>query len=321
MARERSRSSARRLPSPVSGSVSVAPEVPRCWRAIARSRRSSTMTQAPKPIANSEGDRGRPELARGRGEFAVLPQRRQPRHGGEHLRRRRAGPNGSGRGSARAAARCVPWAAIMAGPPAVAKCDARGGPNRQCTGPAPRPSRPLRAAFWIRGRPRGPLVSRRFTTRTLPPESPMPDVTADVRIRPLDELDLNGIVRINEKITGAYEPDLWEQRVMFYTRRDPGASQVAEANGKVVASCWAIAAPAKVRARGAERLDRALRHRSRLPRTGSRASLVRRHLCALQGRGATSVRTLVDRNDAPVAGFLKAIGFGDSSLAALERKL
>ena len=40
-----------------------------------------------------------------------------------------------------------------------------------------------------------------------------------------------------------------------------------------------------------------------------------------KAEGAASVRTLVDRNDAPVAGFLKAIGFGDSSLAALERKL
>ena len=61
----------------------------------------------------------------------------------------------------------------------------------------------------------------------------MTEVTADVRIRPLDELDLNGIVRIDEKITGIYRPDVWEQRVMFYTRRDPGASQVAEADGKV----------------------------------------------------------------------------------------
>ena len=64
----------------------------------------------------------------------------------------------------------------------------------------------------------------------------MPDVTTDVRIRALDELDLDGIVRIDEKLSGAYRPDIWEQRVMFYTRRDPGASQVAEADGKVVGS-------------------------------------------------------------------------------------
>ena len=44
----------------------------------------------------------------------------------------------------------------------------------------------------------------------------------------------NGIVRIDEKISGQYRPDIWEQRVMFYVRRDPGASQVAEADGKVI---------------------------------------------------------------------------------------
>ena len=40
----------------------------------------------------------------------------------------------------------------------------------------------------------------------------------------------------------------------------------------------------------------------------------------LAGRAA-SVRTLVDRNDASLAGFLKAIGFGDSPLTALERSI
>ena len=40
-----------------------------------------------------------------------------------------------------------------------------------------------------------------------------------------------------------------------------------------------------------------------------------------KAEGATSVRTLVDRNDASLAGFLKAIGFGESPLTALERAI
>jgi ribosomal protein S18 acetylase RimI-like enzyme len=45
-------------------------------------------------------------------------------------------------------------------------------------------------------------------------------------------------------------------------------------------------------------------------------------ICAhFRAEGAANVRTLVDRNDPGVAGFLKAIGFGDSPLVALERQI
>ena len=62
----------------------------------------------------------------------------------------------------------------------------------------------------------------------------MPETSTAVRIRPLDELDITGIARIDEKISGLYRPEVWETRVMYYTRRDPGASQVAELNGRVI---------------------------------------------------------------------------------------
>lgn len=149
----------------------------------------------------------------------------------------------------------------------------------------------------------------------------MPEIKSDVKIRPLDELDLNGIVRIDEKISGKYQPDVWEQRVMFYTRRDPGASQVAEVDGKVVgfmlgdtrAGEFGLEAPSG----WIERFGIDPDHRGQ--------DLGRRMfdaICAhFKAGGATSVRTLVDRNDAGLTGFLKAIGFGDSSLTALERTI
>src|SRR5580765_4965524 len=62
----------------------------------------------------------------------------------------------------------------------------------------------------------------------------MPEVQQQARIRPLDELDISGIVRIDERITGQYRPDFWEQRVMYYLRRDPESSRVAEVGGTVV---------------------------------------------------------------------------------------
>ena len=62
----------------------------------------------------------------------------------------------------------------------------------------------------------------------------MPDVQNQARIRPLDELDIDAIIRIDERIGGQYRPDFWEQRVTFYLRRDPESSRVAEVEGKVV---------------------------------------------------------------------------------------
>ena len=149
----------------------------------------------------------------------------------------------------------------------------------------------------------------------------MPEVTADVRIRPLDELDLDGIVRIDEKIGGKYQPEIWEQRVMFYTRRDPGASQVAVANGKVVGfmlgDCRAGEFGLESPSGWIERfgVDPDFRGQD-LGRKMFDA------ICAhFKAEGATSVRTLVERDDKALVGFLQAIGFGDSPLTALERRI
>src|SRR5437762_4721576 len=57
---------------------------------------------------------------------------------------------------------------------------------------------------------------------------------ADARVRPMTELDIEGICRIDERITGKYRPEVWEQRAAYYLRRDPDSSQVAEADGRVV---------------------------------------------------------------------------------------
>jgi hypothetical protein len=59
-------------------------------------------------------------------------------------------------------------------------------------------------------------------------------VQAQAKVRPLDELDIGAIVKIDERITGIYRPEIWEQRVGYYLRRDPESSQVAEIDGRVV---------------------------------------------------------------------------------------
>ena len=108
---------------------------------------------------------------------------------------------------------------------------------------------------------------------------------------------------------------------MFYTRRDPGASQVAEANGKVVGfmlgDCRAGEFGLEQPSGWIERfgIDPDFRGQD----LGRRLFEA---ICAhFKAEGATSVRTLVGRDDASLVGFLKAIGFGDSPLTALERKI
>lgn len=149
----------------------------------------------------------------------------------------------------------------------------------------------------------------------------MPAATTALRIRPLDELDISGIVRIDEKISGIYRPEVWETRVMYYTRRDPGASQVAEMGGKVVgfmlgdlrAGEFGLDEPSG----WIERFGIDPDHRGQdLGRKMFDA--IRAHFAA---NGAKSVRTLVDAQDAGIAGFLKAIGFGPAPLTALEIRL
>jgi ribosomal protein S18 acetylase RimI-like enzyme len=149
----------------------------------------------------------------------------------------------------------------------------------------------------------------------------MPEVTADVRIRPLDELDLNGIVRIDERISGIYQPEIWESRVAYYLRRDPGASQVAEVDGKVVGFMFGDLRAGEF---GIEEPSGWVERFGIDPDFRGK-DLGRRlfdAVCAhFRAEGAKTVRTLVDGHDTQLTGFLGAIGFTPSPLQALEIKL
>lgn len=141
------------------------------------------------------------------------------------------------------------------------------------------------------------------------------------RVRPLDELDIGSIVRIDERMTGIYRPDIWEQRVGYYLRRDPEASQVAEVDGQVVgfmlgdlrAGEFGLEEPSG----WIDRFGIDPEHRGRDLGT-QLFGAVKKHFEAC---GAVTIRTLVDRKDAGVAGFLEAQGFAPSPLQALEVRL
>src|SRR5262249_2523641 len=141
------------------------------------------------------------------------------------------------------------------------------------------------------------------------------------KVRPLDELDIGGIVTIDERITGLYRPDIWEKRIGYYLRRDPESSQVAEVDGRVVgfmlgdvrAGEFGIEEPSGWIERFG--IDPDFRGRD-LGR-----QLYAAVIASFRTRGASAVRTLVDERDAGLAGFLAALGFKPSPLRALMMTL
>lgn len=141
---------------------------------------------------------------------------------------------------------------------------------------------------------------------------------AQPRVRGLTELDIDAVTRIDERITGRYRPEVWEQRVVYYIRRDPDAPKVAEVDGKVVGfmlgevrggefgleepTGWLEFFGVDPDARGAgigRRLTEAL-------------------LAHFRERGAHVTRTMVADQDKEIAAFLDAMGFRPAPVRALE---
>lgn len=149
----------------------------------------------------------------------------------------------------------------------------------------------------------------------------MIDTTSQVSIRPLDELDISAIVRIDEKILGSYRPEVWERRIGYYLRRDPETSVVAELDGRVVGfmlgevrsgefgleepTGWVEVLGVDPEARG-----RAVGRRM--------ADVILEHF---REKGARSVRTLVDGENEELCGFFGSLGFEPSSLRAFSRPI
>jgi [ribosomal protein S18]-alanine N-acetyltransferase len=144
---------------------------------------------------------------------------------------------------------------------------------------------------------------------------------ADLLIRPVTELDIESICKIDERITGQYRPDVWEDRVMYYIRRDPDSSQVAESGGTVVGFMLG-------EVRGGEfgleeptgwveffGVDPQAREK------GVGRSLIEALLARFKEQGAHVARTMVRTQDKDIDAFIRRIGFTPSPVAALEKRL
>jgi ribosomal protein S18 acetylase RimI-like enzyme len=143
---------------------------------------------------------------------------------------------------------------------------------------------------------------------------------AEARIRPMTELDIESIVRLDERITGRYRPDVWEQRVGYYIRRDPESSQVAELDGKVVGFMMGEVRGGEF---GLEEPTGWIEFFGVDPE--ARGQALGRRLCEallaqFRARGAHVARTMVSKRDAGIESFLRAMGFDDADIVPLERR-
>ncbi|MGH9464500.1 MAG: GNAT family N-acetyltransferase [Thermoanaerobaculia bacterium] len=149
----------------------------------------------------------------------------------------------------------------------------------------------------------------------------MPESTSEIRIRLLEDTDLGGITAIDEKITGRYRPQVWEERLIYYTRRDPEASLVAERNGRVVGFMLGEVRSGEF---GLEEPTGWIEVLGVDPEARGQAigrRLAERMLGYFHGRGATSVRTLIDAGMDDIGRFFAALGFQPARVQTLVKEL
>ena len=149
----------------------------------------------------------------------------------------------------------------------------------------------------------------------------MTSIASDIRIRPLSELDISRIVSIDERLTGVYRPEVWERRVGYYLRRDPESCPVAEFEGKVVGFMFSDVRGGEF---GLEETTGWIERFGVDPDYQGRSigrrlfDAVRTHMVQNE---VVTIRTLVDKNDSDLAAFLRAVGFDNASLQALELRV
>lgn len=144
---------------------------------------------------------------------------------------------------------------------------------------------------------------------------------ANVRIRTLNELDLDGITRIDERITGRYRPDVWEERVTYYIRRDAEASQIAEADGKVVGFMLGEIRGGEF---GLEEATGWLDFMGVDPDARSKGigrQLADALLAHFRSKGAAVARTMVRNEDEGIIAFVRSMGFAPAPISSLEKRL
>ena len=149
----------------------------------------------------------------------------------------------------------------------------------------------------------------------------MAETQTEVRIRALEDTDLEDIVGLDEKVTGSYRPEVWERRLVYYQRRDPEASAVAEVDGRVVGFMLGEVRSGEF---GLEEAAGWIEVMGVDPEQRGQAigrRLAEHLLDHFRNRGASTVRTLVDEEMDQIAGFFTALGFEPGRMRPFVKEL
>ena len=149
----------------------------------------------------------------------------------------------------------------------------------------------------------------------------MVETATEVAIRPVEELDIEDIAAIDERLGGRYRPEVWEKRVFYYLRRDPEGSFVATAGGRVVGFMLGEVRSGEF---GMEEPTGWVEVLGVDPGFQGRA-VGRRLASAMLGhfraQGAHRVRTLVDERMPQIEKFFQSLGFTAAPVKALALEL
>jgi len=142
-----------------------------------------------------------------------------------------------------------------------------------------------------------------------------------VHVRPLSELDLDGIVRIAERTRHRYQPDLWEDRVTYYLRRDPEGSMVAELDGAVVGFMLADVRAGEFGIEEPTGWIEVLGVDPEQAGHGVGRALAEAILEHYRASGVRRVRTMVDQSMPDVEAFFQRLGFELDTLRPFVKQL
>ena len=145
--------------------------------------------------------------------------------------------------------------------------------------------------------------------------------TGEITLRPVNELDIEAVCAIDEKLSGKDRPGEWERRISYYIRRDPELSLVAVEGEKVVGF---MLGEVKAGEFGLEEPAGWIEVLGVDPDCQGRSvgkQLLEGMLKGFKARGAKAVRTLVNETgQKELFRFFESGGFKPTPIRTLERK-
>jgi predicted N-acetyltransferase YhbS len=143
----------------------------------------------------------------------------------------------------------------------------------------------------------------------------------NVKIRPLEQHDIEAIVTIDEKVLGENRKDYWERKLETMNSKSSQASLVAEVEGTVVGfilgdiSGWEFGVPETIAWIDTIGIDPAYQKK------GLARSLAFELIRNLRALGVKTIYTLVNWNDWDLLQFFHAVGFTRGDMINLELKI